>query len=57
MIAHRLSTLSEMDRIIVFDQGKIIEDDSHKTLIEQHGHYAKMWAMQAGGFLPEQSKT
>ncbi|MCD8542519.1 MAG: ABC transporter ATP-binding protein/permease [Gammaproteobacteria bacterium] len=53
VIAHRLSTLSEMDRILVFDQGKIIEQGSHETLIHLNGHYAKMWHMQAGGFLPE----
>lgn len=54
VIAHRLSTLSEMDRILVFDRGSIIEDDTHDNLIMQGGHYARMWQMQAGGFLPEQ---
>lgn len=53
VIAHRLSTLSEMDRILVFDQGQVIEDGTHAQLMETGGHYAKMWAMQAGGFLPE----
>lgn len=53
VIAHRLSTLSEMDRILVFDNGQIIEDGSHDALIRLKGHYAKMWQMQAGGFLPE----
>ena len=53
VIAHRLSTLSEMDRILVFDKGHIIEDGSHEQLLKMHGHYAKMWHMQAGGFLPE----
>jgi ATP-binding cassette subfamily B protein len=53
VIAHRLSTLSEMDRILVFDNGQIIEDGSHEALIKLKGHYAKMWHMQAGGFLPE----
>jgi len=53
VIAHRLSTLSEMDRILVFDNGQIIEDDTHAELIKQNKHYAKMWHMQAGGFLPE----
>jgi ATP-binding cassette subfamily B protein len=53
VIAHRLSTLSEMDRILVFDKGHIIEDGSHEQLLEINGHYAKMWHMQAGGFLPE----
>jgi len=53
VIAHRLSTLSEMDRILVFDNGQIIEDGKHEELIQLNGHYAKMWHMQAGGFLPE----
>lgn len=55
VIAHRLSTLSEMDRILVFDNGDIIEDGKHRELLETKGHYAKMWAMQAGGFLPDTS--
>jgi ATP-binding cassette subfamily B protein len=53
VIAHRLSTLSEMDRILVFNNGKIIEDGTHEALIAKAGHYARMWQMQAGGFLPE----
>jgi ATP-binding cassette subfamily B protein len=38
---------------LVFDQGKIIEDGTHDALMQQQGHYATMWRMQAGGFLPE----
>lgn len=53
VIAHRLSTLSHLDRILVFHQGRIIEDGSHAALLAQGGHYARMWAMQAGGFLPD----
>lgn len=53
VVAHRLSTLSKMDRILVFDQGKIIEQGSHQELLNKKGHYARMWQMQAGGFLPE----
>lgn len=56
VIAHRLSTLQAMDRILVFDQGKIIEDGSHDALLQQGGHYAKMWQMQAGGFMPMHQK-
>jgi ATP-binding cassette subfamily B protein len=53
VVAHRLSTLSKMDRILVFDQGKIIEEGSHLELLNKKGHYAHMWHMQAGGFLPD----
>lgn len=53
VIAHRLSTLSKMDRILVFDKGKIVEEGTHASLMTKEGHYAKMWKMQVGGFLPE----
>jgi len=54
VIAHRLSTLSHLDRIIVFHQGRIVEEGSHQQLLQLKGHYATMWSMQAGGFLPDQ---
>jgi ATP-binding cassette subfamily B protein len=53
VIAHRLSTLSRMDRILVFDKGKIIEEGTHAALLQKEGFYAKMWKMQVGGFLPD----
>ncbi len=53
VIAHRLSTLSEMDRILVFEKGRIIEDGSHQELIQKPSYYSRMWKMQAGGFLPD----
>lgn len=53
VIAHRLSTLSRMDRILVFDKGKIVEEGTHAALMSKNGLYAKMWNMQVGGFLPE----
>lgn len=53
-IAHRLSTLRAMNRIIVIDNGKIVEDGSHDELIAQDGVYASLWAHQAGGFLQEE---
>jgi ATP-binding cassette subfamily B protein len=53
VIAHRLSTLAKMDRILVFHQGKIIEEGSHQELMAKNGHYAWMWYMQAEGFLSE----
>lgn len=55
VIAHRLSTLSAMNRILVFDNGQIIEEGTHESLLKLNGHYARMWHMQAGGFLPERS--
>ncbi|HSC25000.1 MAG TPA: ABC transporter ATP-binding protein [Candidatus Babeliales bacterium] len=51
VIAHRLSTLLQMDRILVFDNGSIIEDGSHEELLEQNGLYKKLWEAQIGGFL------
>ena len=53
VIAHRLSTLAKMDRILVFDQGRVVEEGNHNDLLLKGGHYARMWRMQAGGFLPE----
>ena len=51
VIAHRLSTVREMDRIIVIEDGKIIEDDTHDELIKKdEGVYKKLWNLQAGGF-------
>ena len=57
VVAHRLSTISDMDRILVFDEGKIIEDGNHEQLLQINGHYAHMWNMQAGGFLPEKDEV
>jgi ATP-binding cassette, subfamily B, bacterial len=53
VIAHRLSTLLHMDRILVFDQGKIIEDGPHAALIEKGGLFKTLWNAQVGGFLPD----
>lgn len=50
-IAHRLSTIAAMDRLIVFDQGQIVEQGSHAELIQMGGVYAQLWAHQSGGFL------
>ncbi|MBX9607263.1 MAG: ABC transporter ATP-binding protein/permease [Gammaproteobacteria bacterium] len=57
VIAHRLSTLASMDRIVVFHEGRVVEDGSHAALLARDGHYAHMWAMQAGGFLPEDAQA
>jgi ATP-binding cassette subfamily B protein len=53
VIAHRLSTLLHMDRILVFDKGKIVEDGTHKQLLTKGGLYKSLWDTQVGGFLPE----
>lgn len=53
VIAHRLSTLLNMDRILVFDQGKIVEDGTHTSLLAKRGLYYSLWKTQSGGFLPE----
>lgn len=53
VIAHRLSTLLHMDRILVFDQGKILEDGTHQELLDKNGMYKTLWNAQVGGFLPD----
>ncbi|MFZ1020080.1 MAG: ABC transporter ATP-binding protein [Minisyncoccia bacterium] len=51
VIAHRLSTIQKMDRIIVLDQGKIVEEGTHKELLDKGGVYANLWSHQTGAFL------
>ncbi len=54
VIAHRLSTIQKMDRIIVVDDGKILEEGSHADLLaKEDSLYKKLWTLQAGGFLNE----
>ncbi|MGN6456333.1 MAG: ABC transporter ATP-binding protein, partial [Achromobacter mucicolens] len=53
-IAHRLSTIAAMDRLIVMDQGRIIEQGSHAELLAMNGVYARLWRHQSGGFLAEE---
>ncbi|MFA0086542.1 ABC transporter ATP-binding protein [Vibrio sp. 10N.261.51.F12] len=50
-IAHRLSTIAAMDRLIVLDQGQVLEEGTHQELIAQKGVYAQLWAHQTGGFI------
>ncbi|NIE77532.1 ABC transporter ATP-binding protein [Pantoea sp. Ap-967] len=52
-IAHRLSTIAAMDRLIVMDEGRIIEQGTHSELLEKNGTYARLWQHQSGGFLGE----
>lgn len=53
VIAHRLATLKHLDRLIVLDQGRIVEDGTLDELLALNGHFAKLWHMQSGGFLPD----
>jgi len=53
VIAHRLSTLLHMDRLLVFDRGKIVEDGPHEELLAKRGLYKTLWDTQVDGFLPE----
>jgi ATP-binding cassette, subfamily B, multidrug efflux pump len=50
-IAHRLSTIAAMDRIVVLEDGQVVEDGSHPELLRQNGLYARFWARQSGGFI------
>lgn len=52
-IAHRLSTIAAMDRLIVLDEGRVVEQGSHTELLAQGGIYAQLWAHQTGGFIGE----
>lgn len=53
VIAHRLSTIAKLDRIIVLDEGSIVEDGSHAELLKNNGIYAKLWSHQSGGFIDD----
>jgi ATP-binding cassette subfamily B protein len=57
VIAHRLSTLQHMDRILVFDHGKIVEDGPHQHLIARNGLYKALWDAQVCGFIPDDEIT
>jgi ATP-binding cassette, subfamily B, multidrug efflux pump len=56
-IAHRLSTIARMDRLIILDQGRIIEEGTHTDLLKKGGHYAELWARQSGGFIVQPKKA
>jgi ATP-binding cassette subfamily B multidrug efflux pump len=52
-IAHRLSTIAALDRLVVLDEGNIVEQGTHAQLLEAKGLYAQLWARQSGGFLAD----
>jgi ATP-binding cassette subfamily B multidrug efflux pump len=54
-IAHRLSTIAAMDRLVIMDQGRIVEQGSHAELLRRGGLYAALWKRQSGGFLGEEA--
>jgi ATP-binding cassette subfamily B multidrug efflux pump len=56
-IAHRLSTIAAMDRLVVMDQGQIIEQGTHAELLDRNGTYARLWRHQSGGFLGEEQQV
>ena len=56
-IAHRLSTIARMDRLIVLEQGRIVEQGSHDELLRRKGHYERLWRHQSGGFLGHEIVT
>ncbi|BAY14852.1 ABC transporter-like protein [Anabaenopsis circularis NIES-21] len=57
VVAHRLSTIAHLDRILVFDHGRIVEDGTHTKLLARGGAYYRLWKMQAGGFLPVEANN
>ena len=50
-IAHRLSTIARMDRIVVMEDGQIVEEGSHEELLAARGTYSRFWQRQSGGFI------
>ncbi len=56
-IAHRLSTIAALDRLVVMDEGRIVEEGTHEALLRNRGLYHRLWERQSGGFLAEQDRA
>jgi ATP-binding cassette subfamily B protein len=56
VVAHRLSTVAGMDRLVVLDRGSVVEQGTHEELLASNGAYAKLWQHQSGGFLGESAE-
>jgi len=56
-IAHRLSTIASMDRIVVLDDGRIVEEGTHEQLLKSNGLYSTFWHRQSGGFIGVEKKA
>ena len=56
-IAHRLSTIAAMDRLVVMDEGRIVEEGTHEALLRARGLYARLWERQSGGFLADTDRA
>ena len=54
-LRHRLSTIAAMDRLVVMDEGRIVEEGSHADLLRRGGIYAGLWQRQSGGFLAQEA--
>ena len=54
-IAHRLSTIAAMDRLVVMEEGRIVEEGTHTELLKRGGLYAQLWQRQSGGFLAREA--
>ena len=53
-VAHRLSTIAAMDRLVIMDKGRIVEEGTHQELLRKGGLYASLWQRQSGGFLVDE---
>jgi ATP-binding cassette subfamily B protein len=57
VVAHRLSTIAHLDRILVLDRGTIVEDGTHQELLRNRGTYFKLWNQQSGGIPQEEAPS